>query len=124
MDSENFKLDAGGSVSITGAFTSVVDRSRCIINDARIEMYRLMADGTWKMGSYLSAWGTNDTVGRLVLYGPDANDANDTVPNVTLAGYYSGGAIAISNGSGDVKIQLGIDGNGDGYVAVNGHFYA
>lgn len=123
VDSENFKLAADGSVSITGSFTSTVAQSRCIIDNARIEMYRQMKDGSWKLGAFLSAWGTNDTVGRLVLYGPDANDANGTVPNVTLAAYYSGGAIAISDGAGNVKIQLGIDGNGDGYVAVNGHFY-
>ena len=59
-------------------------------------------------------------MGRLVLCGPAASNPNDMIPNVTIAGQYDGGAIAISNASGDVKVQLGVDGAGDGYVLVNG----
>lgn len=40
--------------------------------------------------------------------------------NVTMAGQYEGGAIAISDAGGNVKVQLGVDGAGNGYVLVNG----
>ena len=120
VDGEHFfcNLDTG-TVKMAGSLTSTVDASRCIIDDARIEMYRKMADDSWRMGAYMSAWGSNDTVGRLVIFGPAANQS-DTLPNVTIAGYYSGGALAINNAAGETKIQLGIDGSGDGYIALNG----
>ena len=36
-----------------------------------------------------------------------------------MAGQYEGGAIAISDAGGNVKVQLGVDGAGNGYVLVN-----
>lgn len=120
VNSDNFKIGSDGSVDITGKFTSTVAESKCIIDDARIEMYRKTNDGQFKLGAFMSTWGANNAVGRLVLYGPAASNTNNMIANVTMAGQYSGGAIAISNASGDVKVQLGIDGAGDGYVLVNG----
>lgn len=120
VNSDNFKLGSDGSVDITGKFTSTVAESKCIIDDARIEMYRKTNDGQFKLGAFMSTWGANNAVGRLVLYGPAASNTNNMIANVTMAGQYEGGAIAISNASGDVKVQLGIDGAGDGYVLVNG----
>ena len=120
VNSDNFNIGSDGSVDITGKFTSTVSESKCVIDDARIEMYRKTNDGNWHMGAFMSAWGSNNAVGRLVLYGPAASNPNDMIPNVTIAGQYDGGAIAISNASGDVKVQLGVDGAGDGYVLVNG----
>lgn len=120
VNSDNFKIGSDGSVDITGKFTSTVAESKCIIDDARIEMYRKTNDGQFKLGAFMSTWGANNAVGRLVLYGPAASNTNNMIANVTMAGQYSGGAIAISNASGDVKVQLGIDGVGDGYVLVNG----
>lgn len=120
VNSDNFNIGSDGSVDITGKFTSTVSESKCVIDDARIEMYRKTNDGNWHMGAFMSAWGSNNAVGRLVLCGPAASNPNDMIPNVTIAGQYEGGAIAISNASGDVKVQLGVDGAGDGYVLVNG----
>lgn len=120
VNSDNFKIGSDGAVDITGKFTSTVAESKCIIDDARIEMYRKTNDGQFKLGAFMSTWGANNAVGRLVLYGPAASNTNNMIANVTMAGQYSGGAIAISNASGDVKVQLGIDGAGDGYVLVNG----
>lgn len=120
VNSDNFKIGSDGSVDITGKFTSTVAESKCIIDDARIEMYRKTNDGQFKLGAFMSTWGANNAVGRLVLYGPADSNTNNMIANVTMAGQYSGGAIAISNASGDVKVQLGIDGAGDGYVLVNG----
>ncbi|WP_302412250.1 phage tail spike protein [uncultured Gemmiger sp.] len=120
VNSDNFNIGSDGSVDITGKFTSTVSESKCVIDDARIEMYRKTNDGNWHMGAFMSAWGSNNAVGRLVLCGPAASNPNDMIPNVTIAGQYDGGAIAISNASGDVKVQLGVDGAGDGYVLVNG----
>lgn len=120
VNSDNFKIGSDGSVDITGKFTSTVSESKCVIDDAKIEMYRKTADGNWHMGAFMSTWGANNAVGRLVLYGPAASNTNNMIANVTMAGQYEGGAIAISNASGDVKVQLGVDGAGDGYVLVNG----
>ena len=120
VNSDNFNIGSDGSVDITGKFTSTVSESKCVIDDARIEMYRKTNDGNWHMGAFMSAWGSNNAVGRLVLCGPAASNPNDMIPNVTIAGQYDGGAIAISNARGDVKVQLGVDGAGDGYVLVNG----
>lgn len=120
VNSDNFNIGSDGSVDITGKFTSTVSESKCVIDDARIEMYRKTNDGNWHMGAFMSAFGSNNAVGRLVLCGPAASNPNDMIPNVTIAGQYDGGAIAISNASGDVKVQLGVDGAGDGYVLVNG----
>lgn len=120
VNSDNFNIGSDGSVDITGKFTSTVSESKCVIDDARIEMYRKTNDGNWHMGAFMSAWGSNNAVGRLVLCGPAASNPNDMIPNVTIAGQYDGGAIAISNASGDVKVQLGVDGAGNGYVLVNG----
>lgn len=120
VNSDNFNIGSDGSVDITGKFTSTVSESKCIIDDARIEMYRKTADRNWHMGAFMSALGSNNAVGRLVLCGPAASNPNDMIPNVTIAGQYEGGAIVISNASGDVKVQLGVDGAGDGYVLVNG----
>ena len=120
VNSDNFKIGSDGSVDITGKFTSKVSESKCVINDARIEMYRKTNDGNWHMGAFMSTWGSNNAVGRLVLYGPAANNPNNMIANVTMAGQYEGGAIAISDASGNVKVQLGVDGAGNGYVAVNG----
>lgn len=120
VNSDNFNIGSDGSVDITGKFTSTVSESKCVIDDARIEMYRKTNDGNWHRGAFMSAWGSNNAVGRLVLCGPAASNPNDMIPNVTIAGQYEGGAIAISNARGDVKVQLGVDGAGDGYVLVNG----
>lgn len=120
VNSDNFNIGSDGSVDITGKFTSTVSESKCVIDDAKIEMYRKTNDGNWHMGAFMSTWGSNDAVGRLVLYGPAASNPNDMIANVTMAGQYSGGAIAISDASGNVKVQLGVDGAGDGYVLVNG----
>lgn len=120
VNSDNFNIGADGSVDITGKFTSTVSESKCVIDDAKIEMYRKTADGNWHMGAFMSTWGANNAVGRLVLYGPAASNTNNMIANVTMAGQYSGGAIAISDASGNVKVQLGVDGAGDGYVLVNG----
>ena len=97
-----------------------MSESKCVIDDAKIEMYRKTNDGNWHMGAFMSTWGSNNAVGRLVLYGPAASNTNDMIANVTMAGQYSGGAIAISDARGNVKVQLGVDGAGDGYVLVNG----
>lgn len=120
VNSDNFNIGSDGSVDITGKFTSTVSESKCVIDDAKIEMYRKTNDGNWHMGAFMSTWGSNDAVGRLVLYGPAASNTNDMIANVTMAGQYSGGAIAISDARGNVKVQLGVDGAGDGYVLVNG----
>ena len=72
------------------------------------------------MGAFMSTWGSNNAVGRLVLYGPAAGNPNNMIANVTMAGQYEGGAIAISDAGGNVKVQLGVDGAGNGYVLVNG----
>lgn len=53
-------------------------------------------------------------------YGPAASNPNNMIANVTMAGQYEGGAIAISDAGGNVKVQLGVDGAGNGYVLVNG----
>lgn len=120
VNSDNFKIGSDGSVDITGKFTSTVSESKCVIDDAKIEMYRKTNDGNWHMGAFMSTWGSSNAVGRLVLYGPAASNTNDMIANVTMAGQYSGGAIAISDARGNVKVQLGVDGAGDGYVLVNG----
>ena len=120
VDTDNFKINSAGAVDIIGKLTSAIAESKCIIDDARIEMYRKTNDGKWHMGAFMSAWGSNNAVGRLVLYGPAARNTNEMVANVTMAGQYSGGAIAISNAAGDVKIEMGIDGAGDGYMHING----
>ena len=120
VNSDNFNIGSDGSVDITGKFTSTVAESKCIIDDARIEMYRKTNDGQFKLGAFMSTWGANNAVGRLVLYGPAASNTNNMIANVTMAGQYSGGAIAISDARGNVKVQLGVDGAGDGYVLVNG----
>lgn len=120
VNSDNFNIGSDGSVDITGKFTSTVSESKCVIDDARIEMYRKTNDGNWHLGAFMSTWGSNNAVGRLVLYGPAASNTNDMIANVTMAGQYSGGAIAISDAKGNVKVQLGVDGAGDGYVLVNG----
>lgn len=120
VNSDNFNIGSDGSVDITGKFTSTVSESKCVIDNAKIEMYRKTADGNWHMGAFMSTWGSNNAVGRLVLYGPAASNTNDMIANVTMAGQYSGGAIAISDAKGNVKVQLGVDGAGDGYVLVNG----
>lgn len=120
VNSDNFKIGSDGSVDITGKFTSTVSESKCVIDDAKIEMYRKTNDGNWHMGAFMSTWGANNAVGRLVLYGPAASNTNNMIANVTMAGQYSGGAIAISDARGNVKVQLGVDGAGDGYVLVNG----
>lgn len=120
VNSDNFKIGSDGAVDITGKFTSTVSESKCVIDDAKIEMYRKTNDGNWHMGAFMSTWGSNNAVGRLVLYGPAASNTNNMIANVTMAGQYSGGAIAISDAKGNVKVQLGVDGAGDGYVLVNG----
>lgn len=120
VNSDNFNIGSDGSVDITGKFTSTVSESKCVIDDAKIEMYRKTNDGNWHIGAFMSTWGSNNAVGRLVLYGPAASNTNDMIANVTMAGQYSGGAIAISDAKGNVKVQLGVDGAGDGYVLVNG----
>lgn len=120
VNSDNFKIGSDGSVDITGKFTSTVSESKCVIDDAKIEMYRKTNDGNWHLGAFMSTWGSNNAVGRLVLYGPAASNTNNMIANVTMAGQYSGGAIAISDAKGNVKVQLGVDGAGDGYVLVNG----
>ena len=120
VNSDNFKIGSDGSVDITGKFTSTVSESKCVIDDAKIEMYRKTNDGNWHMGAFMSTWGANNAVGRLVLYGPAASNTNNMIANVTMAGQYSGGAIVISDARGNVKVQLGVDGAGDGYVLVNG----
>ena len=120
VNSDNFNIGSDGSVDITGKFTSTVSESKCVIDDAKIEMYRKTNDGNWHLGAFMSTWGSNNAVGRLVLYGPAASNTNDMIANVTMAGQYSGGAIAISDARGNVKVQLGVDGAGDGYVLVNG----
>lgn len=120
VNSDNFNIGSDGSVDITGKFTSTVSESKCVIDDAKIEMYRKTNDGNWHLGAFMSTWGSNNAVGRLVLYGPAASNTNDMIANVTMAGQYSGGTIAISDARGNVKVQLGVDGAGDGYVLVNG----
>lgn len=120
VNSDNFNIGSDGSVDITGKFTSTVSESKCVIDDAKIEMYRKTNDGNWHMGAFMSTWGSNNAVGRLVLCGPSASNTNDMIANVTMAGQYSGGAIAISDARGNVKVQLGVDSAGDGYVLVNG----
>ena len=120
VNSDNFKIGSDGSVDITGKFTSTVSESKCVVNDAKIEMYRKTNDGNWHMGAFMSTWGSNNAVGRLVLYGPAASNPNNMIANVTMAGQYGGGAIAISDAGGNVKVQLGVDGAGNGYVLVNG----
>lgn len=120
VDTDNFKINSTGAVDIIGKLTSAIAESKCVIDDARIEMYRKTNDGKWHMGAFMSTWGSSNAVGRLVLYGPAARNTNEMVANVTMAGQYSGGAIAISNAAGDVKIEMGIDGAGDGYFHING----
>lgn len=120
VNSDNFKIGSDGSVDITGKFTSTVSESKCVIDNAKIEMYRKTNDGNWHMGAFMSTWGSNNAVGRLVLYGPAASNPNNMIANVTMAGQYEGGAIAISDAGGNVKVQLGVDGAGNGYVLVNG----
>ena len=120
VNSDNFKIGSDGSVDITGKFTSTVSESKCVIDNAKIEMYRKTNDGNWHMGAFMSTWGSNNAVGRLVLYGPATSNPNNMIANVTIAGQYEGGAIAISDAGGNVKVQLGVDGAGNGYVLVNG----
>ena len=58
VNSDNFNIGSDGSVDITGKFTSTVSESKCVIDDARIEMYRKTNDGNWHMGAFMSAWGS------------------------------------------------------------------
>ena len=118
VDSDNFKLDGSGNVSITGTFHTSDGTSRVDVQDGLIRVWRKINDNTWREAATLASSGNNAAIGNLYLLGPGATGGQ--VWNLTAFSGYAGGEFAIYNARQEAKFQVYINGNGDAEVWVNG----
>lgn len=118
VDSDNFKLDGSGNVSITGTFHTSDGTSRVDVQDGLIRVWRKINDNTWREAATLASSGSNAAIGNLYLLGPGATGGQ--VWNMTASSGYAGGDFSIFNAKQEAKFQVYINGNGDAEVWVNG----
>lgn len=119
VNSDNFKLSEGGTVSITGSFYSSTSNDKVSIYNGVFQIDRKISDNSWRRAVNLWAYGANASLGYLQLYGPNAN-GSEQVLNASMNGNYSGGSLDIYNASGERKFQVLINGNGEAEVWING----
>lgn len=119
VDSQNFKLDRSGTVSISGSFYSETQKDKVSVYNGTMAIDRKISDGSWRRAINLWAYGNNASNGYLQIYGPGVS-GTEQVLNVSANGNYSGGSFNIYNAAGQRKFQVLINGNGDAEVWVNG----
>lgn len=118
VDSSNFKLTSGGSISITGSFYSTGSTGNASISDGIISLDALNADGNRYKTILISRTVSTYPSGSLTVY---SRRANGTVGSgVTLQGSATDSRIFMYNAYGDTDVYL-TTGTGNSCY-VNGGF--
>lgn len=119
VNSNNFKLNENGTVSITGSFYSSTSNDKVSIYNGVLQIDRKISDGSWRRAVAMFAYGTNASNGYLQLWGPNASGTGQYV-GATLYCDYGGGTFGILNSAGQEKFRVLINGDGNAEVWVNG----
>lgn len=119
VNSNNFKLNENGTVSITGSFYSSTSNDKVSIYNGVLQIDRKISDGSWRKAVAMFAYGTNASNGFLQLLGPNASGTGQYV-GATLYCDYGGGTFGILNSAGQEKFRVLINGDGNAEVWVNG----
>lgn len=118
VESENFNLEADGTVQITGTFTSQTDLDKTYIGSGQLHMERKTNDGNWKTTGWLYSNGQNSAFGNFQLYGQSGDGSQS--PMISMGTNYSGGSLYMFRGSDKSAFMYCYpDTNGNPYFALS-----
>lgn len=122
VDSDNFKLTSGGSVTITGTFTSTGTsnglKNKAEITSGAFNLIRTNSEGTDTKVVSISGFGSNASLGEIRVRGTNGES------QIILQSSFTGGNIWLYDAYGNNKISLyGSEGNArfDGNVDFKGN---
>ncbi len=128
VDSSNFKLNAAGNVTASGAFSSNngvtgAGRNESSMSSGSIAFRRTTSAGKNLLAVEMYGLGANAAHGCMNIYGTD-NSNNNNIGQFIVQGSYTGGQVWIRNAAGQNEITL-FGGNGgnagfEGNVDIKG----
>lgn len=128
VDSSNFKLNAAGNVTASGAFSSNngvtgAGRNESTLSSGSIAFRRTTSAGQNLLAAEVYGLGANAAHGCMNIYGTDASN-NNNIGQFIVQGSYTGGQVWIRNAAGQNEITL-FGGNGgnagfEGNVDIKG----
>lgn len=118
VDSDNFKLNQDGTVSITGTLTSQTTYSKAIVGDGEITLSQKVSSGEWSpaVRIYSDGVGGSYLLGHITVYG-DQGSSDKRVDIYTDQG---GAKMAMRNASGKTFMMFESDGSGEGHLSIGG----
>lgn len=105
INSENFKLDSSGNVSITGSFYSTTSNGNSVnLSDGIASFYAQDSSGESYPTTIITRTANANPCGWLDVYGRSAN--GDVNPQIRLLGSTTDGSIHIYNAFGTEQVYL------------------
>lgn len=118
VDSDNFKLEPDGTVSISGSLTSQVGSSRAYIGEGIVQMSTKNDNDEWKETIRLWSDGSAAPMGHITLYGNNPDGKKEE--RLELQAENGGGRIYVYNSNGKAIFSLYPQSDGTGKLVVGG----
>lgn len=114
VDSDNFKLEQDGTVTITGTFTSETDTDRAYIGEGQIELSKVVEGSYYPTIKMYSTGTSAAALGHIEVCGEQGEERVKMYTN-EATGYIE----AYATG-GTMIFQACADGRGEGHVSIGG----
>lgn len=121
INSSNFQLDASGNVTASGTFSTNNGvtgngRNEAVLSSGGLTFYRTDSSGIKKMVANLYGYGTNASLGNLLLYGQDSS--GNPIIQVQLTTDLVGGRLSMRDATGTQTVVFNASG-GNGQLSGN-----
>ena len=122
INSDNFKLSAGGEVTAAGAFSTNNGvtgngRNETILSTGELTFYRTTSDGVKRIAAQMVSYGANAACGRLMLNGPSTSGGQNEQLLVTTD--FGGSRFSMRDGGGTQKVVFNAAQGGNGLLGGN-----
>lgn len=122
INSDNFKLSAGGNVTATGSFSANNGvtgngRNESVVSSGNFTLYRTTSDGARRIAAQITGIGTNAACGNLSIQGPRSDGAQQEQALITTA--FEGSRFSMRDGNGNQCVVFNAGQGGNGLLAGN-----
>lgn len=121
VNSDNFSLDKTGNVTATGTFKTNNGitgngRNEATLSSGGFRLKRTTSDGSSKDAVYIYGDGTNVSLGKMILYGPDSSSSQ--IQQVAFTTSLTGSRLSMRN-AGNTQTVVFNASSGDGLLTGN-----
>ena len=122
INSDSFKLSAGGEVTASGAFSTNNGvtgngRNETILSSGELTFYRTTSDGVKRISAQMLSYGNDGACGMLMLNGPSTSEGQNEQLLVTTD--FGGSRFSMRDGGGTQKVIFNAAQGGNGILGGN-----